>query len=80
MFCVYILYSKAIDKYYIGQTEDVQKRLLEHIYRKNLGASDWQLMYSESYISRKEAVNRETEIKKKKRRSYLEFLIQNKSD
>ncbi len=30
MFYIYILYSNLADKYYIGQTSDVQKRLYEH--------------------------------------------------
>ncbi len=74
-FYTYILYSISIDKYYIGQTEDVEKRLSEHIIRKNLGASDWQLKHTEQFTSRSEAVKRELEIKKKKRRSYIEWLI-----
>ena len=27
---VYILYSKAFDKFYVGQTKDVNARLLRH--------------------------------------------------
>ena len=30
MFYVYILYSPSADMFYVGQTSDVQKRLLEH--------------------------------------------------
>jgi len=30
MFYVYILYSQSADKFYVGQTPDVQKRLREH--------------------------------------------------
>ena len=74
-YTVYILYSAEKDIYYIGQTEDVDKRLGEHIVRKNLGARDWKIVYKEQYISRAEAVKREQEIKSKKRRSYIEGLI-----
>ena len=74
-FYVYIIYAPSIDKYYIGQTENLNKRIDEHCFRKNLGASDWILKYSEPYITRSEAIKRETEIKKKKRRTYLEWLI-----
>ncbi len=74
---VYILYSEAIDKYYVGQTEDVDKRLLVHRERKNLGAWDWELKYKEEFINRSQAVKREMEIKRKKRRSYIEWLISN---
>jgi putative endonuclease len=30
MFYIYILYSKNSDKFYVGQTDDVQRRLNEH--------------------------------------------------
>ena len=30
MFYVYILYSKGYDSYYVGHTDDVQRRLSEH--------------------------------------------------
>jgi len=30
MFFIYILYSQSADKFYVGQTPDVQKRLQEH--------------------------------------------------
>ncbi len=75
MFYVYILFSPIKDKYYIGQTQDIQERIKTHNLRKNLGANDWQLKYFEEFESRSEAMARETEIKNKKRRSYLEQLI-----
>jgi putative endonuclease len=73
---VYIAYSKMIDKYYVGQTENVDKRLLVHRVRKNLGANDWELKYKEEFLSRSQAMKRELEIKKKKSRKYIEWLIQ----
>ena len=75
MFYVYILYSEKADKYYIGQTEDIDQRISTHNLRRNLGLNDWQLKYFEKYETRSEAVRRESEIKNKKRRAYLEHLI-----
>ena len=75
MFYVYILYSEKADKYYIGQTEDIDQRIITHNLRRNLGVNDWQLKYFEKYETRSESVRRETEIKKKKRRAYIELLI-----
>ena len=72
---VYILYSAQKDKYYIGQTEDVERRLQEHNIRKNLGADDWVLRYKEVFDSSGDAMKRELEIKSKKKRSYIERLI-----
>ena len=74
-YAVYILYSEAKDRYYVGQTEDVNNRVNEHIVRKNLGADDWRVVYTEIYVTRSEAVRRESEIKSKKRRRFIESLI-----
>lgn len=74
-YSVYILYSASKDRYYIGHTEEVQKRIAEHRMRKNLGAEDWVLKYLEHFETRSEAMKRELEIKNKKRRSYIEALI-----
>jgi putative endonuclease len=30
MFCIYILYSESSDRYYVGYTNDVSRRLDEH--------------------------------------------------
>ncbi|MEN9346244.1 MAG: hypothetical protein RLZZ60_1713 [Bacteroidota bacterium] len=75
MFYVYILYSEVADKYYIGQTEDIDQRIVIHNLRRNLGMNDWQLKYFENHETRSEAVRRESDIKSKKRRAYLEHLI-----
>lgn len=78
MFFVYILYSIALDQYYIGQTADLEDRLFRH---RNSGskstkkANDWQLVYTEEFATRREALLRENEIKKKKSRNYIEKLI-----
>jgi len=77
-FFVYILYAASVDQYYIGSTENIDARLFRH---NNSGskatkkASDWRLVYSETFATRAEAVKRELEIKRKKSRRYVEFLI-----
>jgi putative endonuclease len=78
MYFIYILYSQRIDKYYIGCTENLEKRLDEH----NAGLSSftskgtpWVRVYFEQLNSLSEARKREIEIKKKKSRKYIEFLI-----
>jgi putative endonuclease len=75
MFYVYIIYSEIADKYYIGQTEDIDQRIVIHNLRRNLGMNDWQLKYFENHETCSEVVRRESEIKRKKRRAYLEHLI-----
>jgi len=76
---VYILYSEKCNKYYVGQTDSLEKRVDEHNHGKGGAFSSncipWKLLYSESFSTRSEAVKREQEIKKKKSRAYLEHLI-----
>lgn len=78
LFYTYILYSSIKDKFYIGHTENVQNRLLQHNTRNNLGTNDWTVVYTETYDNRSDAMKREKEIKNKKSRKYIEWLIQEK--
>ena len=78
MYKVYIIYSKQVDQYYTGQTSNLENRLNNH---NNSGskstkkASDWILKYYEEFQTRGEAIKRESEIKKKKSRKFIERLI-----
>ncbi len=77
-FTVYIIYSKSLDSYYIGQTSDLEDRLFRHCNsgsKSTKKAKDWKLVYKEVYESRSESVQREREIKNKKSRKYIEQLI-----
>jgi len=75
---VYFLYSKKIDKYYIGACTDLDRRLYEH----NLGHSKftsigipWELVYKEEWEDLTLAKQREMKIKKMKSRAYIQDLI-----
>ena len=78
MYFVYILYSKAYDRYYIGHCEDLTLRLTRH---NNKGVPStkfyvpWEVVYTETFISRTFASAREREIKSKKSKKYIEFLL-----
>jgi putative endonuclease len=79
MFYLYILYSQNFDRYYVGHCEDLQKRLLRHNSKgvpSTKAYIPWKLVYTEKYNSRSEAATREKEIKNKKSRKYIEYLIQ----
>jgi putative endonuclease len=74
----YILYSQLRDRYYIGYSHDPIARLEEH----NSGATistrngrPWQLVYQEEFDNKTNAIKRESEIKRKKSRKYIESLI-----
>jgi len=77
-FVVYILYSKILDQYYVGHTADLEDRLFRH---NNSGSkstkktNDWKLIYTEIFQSKTGASKREIEIKKKKSRKHIEWLI-----
>ena len=79
MFTVYILYSKSLDRYYIGHTGDMRDRL----HRHNSGRSKstrsglpWELAYQEEFSVKSQAYRRELEIKAKKSRIYIKKLIE----
>jgi putative endonuclease len=77
-FVVYIIYSETADQYYTGHTENLEERLYRH---NNSGskatkkADDWRVVYTEAFELKSVAVIRELEIKKKKSRKYIEWLI-----
>ena len=74
----YILYSSSLDKYYIGSTENIEHRVEEHNSGKGNYTSrglPWALVYKEEFATRSEALKREYEIKRKKSRKYIEWLI-----
>ncbi len=78
MFYVYILYSKAISRFYIGQSENPEKRLVSHnsgISRYTSVANDWTIVHTESFEDRTGAIKRERQIKRMKSRRYIEDLV-----
>jgi putative endonuclease len=69
MFYVYVLWMKKSGRYYIGQTQNLTKRLQKHSHGetkslKNRGEFD--VVYVEECSSRADAMRREKEIKRYK--------------
>ena len=67
MHTVYLVYSLAFDKCYVGFTSDHSSRLCSH---NELGTSNWtkryrpwELIYREEYSTTRAAVQREKELK-----------------
>lgn len=85
MFKVYVIQNLANSKIYIGQTENLEKRLERHnrIIRnketsytsRNIGKGAWNVVYSESFETRKEAMKREKELKSSRGRSFIKSII-----
>ena len=72
------MYSKKIDRFYIGYTHEIKKRLEYHFngeWRYTKRATDWDLVYREELLSKKEAIARERYIKKQKSRVFIKNLI-----
>ncbi|MBY0426275.1 MAG: GIY-YIG nuclease family protein [Cytophagales bacterium] len=79
MFKAYILYSKKLDKYYVGATGDtLDERLRKHnSHHKGFTGKggDWVVVYSEDYPEKSKAFFREREIKAWKSRKKIEELV-----
>lgn len=68
MIYFFILFSKFLDKYYIGHTsETLEERLRKHL-SKHSGftskAKDWEVVYFEIFDDKSTAYNRELESQK----------------
>jgi len=79
MATVYILYSKTLDKYYIGSCADLDQRLEEHTNKVfpdsfTRTVSDWELFYFLGGLEYKQARCIESHIKKMKSKKYIENL------
>ena len=77
MFCVYILFSESLKKYYIGQTKDLDLRFQQHNaglskYTKN--GVPWRQVKHFEVKSRSEAVKLERKIKSRGAKRYLENI------
>jgi len=74
----YILFSSKLNKYYVGSTTDINRRIEDHNRGKEKFTSKgtpWVLVYSETFDELSVARKRERQIKKMKSRKYIESLI-----
>ena len=63
---VYVLVSLKNDKKYIGSTNDLERRLVDHNRGKSKSVRNrgpFKILYTEEYNSRSEAMKRERQIK-----------------
>jgi len=77
-FFVYILQSVKDFSFYVGQCDDLDRRMSKHFdgfSKYTASKGPWRLVYFELWKSRSEALKREKEIKSKKSRKYIERLI-----
>ena len=76
-FHLYILRSASTGKFYVGHTENLARRILEHNRNRTPSTRNrgpWELVYSEEFSTRSEASQREREIKGMKSHAWIEQL------
>ena len=74
---IYILFSEKLDKYYRGQTEDLDNRLNRHNsgYEKSTrGGAPWRLVWWTIKPNRAEAVRLEAKLKNLSRQRLILFI------
>ncbi|WP_430412548.1 GIY-YIG nuclease family protein [Kordia sp.] len=72
---VYILYSELKSKYYVGQTQDFEKRLIRHnlgYVKSTKSGLPWKVVTIIEVKNRSEALILEKKIKKRGAKRYLE--------
>ncbi|MDP2207301.1 MAG: GIY-YIG nuclease family protein [Bacteroidota bacterium] len=77
---VYILYSNQFNKTYVGQTNNLIKRLKYHNsgqVKSTKRYIPWEMLYFEEYSSRSEAMRREKWFKSKTGRKKISEILQN---
>ncbi len=83
MFSVYVLHSEKFGKIYIGFTSDLPDRLKSHNELATKGFTvkfrPWTLIHSEDFQTKKEAMDREKQLKSGKGREWIHhFLLKDK--
>ncbi len=83
MAVVYILRSKTTQQFYVGSTNDLARRMAEHLRAHRLatrGWGPWELVYKESFATLPEARRREMQIKAWKSAKEISALIEAAKD
>jgi putative endonuclease len=79
MYCVYVLYSEAFDKIYIGYTSNLTERFRSHNELSKKGWTikfrPWKIIHTETFESKEIAMRREKELKTAKGREWIWLLI-----
>ncbi len=76
-YTVYILYSDSLGQYYVGQTYNLEKRLLRHHAghgKHTKKGIPWSLIWTSQFDTRSLAVQMESKIKKRGAKRYLQDI------
>ena len=84
IFYVYVIYNNVFNKIYIGQTNNLDKRIIEH--NEKFGnhytakfPENWELIYKEEFKTRQEAIKREKQLKSCQGREFIRKLVKIKN-
>lgn len=82
MYYVYILHNEESDKIYIGQTDNLERRLKQHNDSEfdkrsftKLNKGKWKLVHKEVFLTRREAMRREKQLKSSRGRDFIRKII-----
>ncbi len=81
MYFVYAIYNRKHKKLYIGQTENLEDRLILHntgLFRNSYTSrfdGNWEIIYREKAVGRKEALVREKQLKSYRGREFVKKYI-----
>lgn len=80
MWFVYALYNEEKNKIYIGQTNNLEQRLIEHNQKRGnhytaKTEGKWIVIYKEEVADRKAALTREKQLKSYRGREYIKQYI-----
>ena len=80
-FYTYLLYSKQYDCFYIGQTDDLNKRLVYHNNGRVKSTGKylpWEMVWSMKFETRAQAMSRERKLKNlKSQKRLISFILKN---
>ena len=74
----YVLISQKNSRFYIGQTNNIEKRLQQHNFGKVNSTKPYipyKLVYLEKFLTKNEAVRREKELKATNGRRFLRKIL-----
>ena len=76
---VYILQSLKDGSYYVGSTQNLDERVKRHNQGRSTYTKSrrpWNLVFSEEHPNKSSALKRENQIKRRKKKDYIESLVQ----
>jgi len=76
-FYVYALFNVSLQRFYIGVTADLKRRLKQHSWaKKSYRNKSYKIIFFEAYLNKKDALRRERYLKSTKGKYALKTMLQ----